>query len=55
METVNNPTSYDAKVPTNIRLSEDLKRKVLAEAEKRGTTIAKIVNEALEERYKQED
>lgn len=48
MSIVKNPQIYDSKLPTNIRLREDIKAKAYAEAEERGITLAQVVNEALE-------
>lgn len=51
MAIVTNPQGYDSKVPTNIRLIEDLKTLAINEAERRGVTMARVINEALAARY----
>ena len=51
MAIVQNPQDYDSKLPTNVRLIEQLKTAALFEAEKRGVTLAQVVNEALATRY----
>lgn len=48
---INNPTKYDDKVPTNVRLEADLKELAMQEAEQRKVPLTQIVNEALRERY----
>lgn len=48
MSIVENPQVYDTKLPTNVRLQENLKSKALAEAERRGVTLAQVINDALE-------
>lgn len=51
MAIVNNPQSYDEKLPTNVRIIGELKVLALAESATRGITLAQIVNEALADRY----
>lgn len=51
MAIVNNPQDYDSKVPTNIRLVEVLKILAIGEASRREITLARVVNEALADRY----
>ena len=51
MEIVRNPQDYDSKVPTNVRIIGTLKTLALKESERRGVTLAQIVNEALANHY----
>lgn len=51
MAIVQNPQNYDSKIPTNIRIVGMLKDLVAEEADKRGVSMALIVNEALADRY----
>lgn len=59
MSVIKNPTEYDTKKATNIRIEKDLKDKLIAEALRRkeageeGVTITLIINELLRERYKE--
>lgn len=55
MSIIKNPRQYDSKLPTNVRIDEKLKEHVYAEAEKRSVPIARIINEALEDRYKENE
>lgn len=48
---VKNKTSYDTKVPTNVRLVNEIKKKVLAEAKARHITMADVINEILINHY----
>jgi len=52
MTVIDNPQKYDCKIPTNIRIEAKLKQLAIEESKKYNITLARIVNEALTERYK---
>ena len=54
MSTIKNPQKYDTKLPTNVRIREDLKQKAYEEVKTQRTTLSKIINDALEQRYNDE-
>ena len=51
MSIIINPSKYDKKIPTNIRLDESIKDILQSEAKVRNTTMSDIINEVLIKRY----
>lgn len=49
---VPNPTIYDDKLPTNIRIEKWLKERLIKDAEDNRCAISDIVNDALRAYYK---
>ena len=49
---VPNPTVYDDKIPTNVRIEASLKEKLDKDKDELSCTISDIVNDALREWYK---